>query len=135
MIRAPRAVVLHPVRPAPWGVSLKQHANLIFDALLYKKHPELYRYKIRPWPPLSYYASVLAALVAFCAWLTDARAIAIVALAVWLALTFALFAKRLAGTSRQPSHVLEMIVTSIAIPCVAVFWRLAGAVRWRVLFA
>ena len=33
------AVVVHPVRPAPWGVSLRQQRKSLFNALLYKKHP------------------------------------------------------------------------------------------------
>jgi GT2 family glycosyltransferase len=40
--KASLAVVQHPVREAPFGISLKQQANMMFDALLFKKHPELY---------------------------------------------------------------------------------------------
>ena len=54
----PPLVVVHPVRPAPWGVSLKQQRKSLFNALLYKKHPRLYRQRIRPWPPWEYYAIV-----------------------------------------------------------------------------
>ena len=32
--RAPSALVVHPVRPAPWGVSLMQQRKVLFDALL-----------------------------------------------------------------------------------------------------
>src|SRR5579883_2106310 len=49
--RAEAALVVHPVRPAPWGVSLLQQRKSLFDALLYKKHPELYRRRIRSSPP------------------------------------------------------------------------------------
>ena len=43
IVRQPRALVVHPVRPAKWGVSLSQQKKVMFDALLYKKHPELDR--------------------------------------------------------------------------------------------
>jgi hypothetical protein len=54
---------------------------------------------------------------------------------VWLLLSMRFCAARLRGTSRTLPHVAEMIVTSVLIPPLAVFWRLAGAVRYRVCFA
>lgn len=134
VVAAPRAVVEHPVRPMPFAGGIKAHRKVAFDALLYKKHPHLYRERIRRAPPWNYYAIVVA-LVAI-AWGALARspALAWSGFAVWLALTAAFCAKRLARSSHAPGHVAEMIVTSIAIPPVAVFWRLAGALRFRVLF-
>src|SRR5207249_4945767 len=49
------AVVIHPVRPAPWGVSLGQQRKAMFNALLFKKHPRLYRQRVQPAPPWHYY--------------------------------------------------------------------------------
>jgi hypothetical protein len=37
-------------------------------------------------------------------------------------------------TVKTPAHIAEMIVTSALIPPVAVFWRLIGAVKFRVRF-
>jgi hypothetical protein len=45
-----------------------------------------------------------------------------------------LAARRLARGSRAPSHVLEMAFTSLLIPPLAVYWRLRGAIKYRVLF-
>jgi glycosyltransferase involved in cell wall biosynthesis len=135
VVSAPAAVVLHPLRPAGWGVSLRQHTNLVFDALLYKKHRRLYREKIGSGPPIKYYLTVLALLllvillIAGKPWLAGAAGL------VWLGLTTQFCAKRLRGTVHTKEHVLEMVMTSIAIPFCAVFWRLAGAFRYRVLFA
>ena len=132
---APQALVIHPVRPAPWGVSLLQIHKLAFDALLYKKHPELYRQKIERAPCWDYYviaAALLAALVGLAAGL---KLLAALAGATWLALTARLCARRLSGTSKTLSHVAEMIVTSALIPPLAVFWRITGAIRYRVRFA
>src|SRR6266702_7252903 len=63
LLYAPAAVVVHPIRPASWGVSLKQQRKSMFNALLYKKHPALYRQRIQAAPPWHYYAIVGALLV------------------------------------------------------------------------
>ena len=52
----------------------------------------------------------------------------------WAVLTAAFCVKRLRGTRLTPSHVAEMIVTSIAIPPVSLYWRMRGALHFRVLF-
>ena len=128
------ALVVHPVRPAGWGVSISQQRKSMYNALLYKKHRALYRERVQPSPPWCYYAivaSLAAALVAAAfarGWLMVAMLVA------WAALTASFCARRLRGTSRAPGHVAEMIVTSVLIPPLAVYWRLRGAVRFRVLF-
>lgn len=132
--RAPEAVVVHPVRPARWGVSVAQQRKVLFDALLYKKHPRDYRKAIRPSPPWHYYAATGALIGFLVALALGNRPAAIVGGVLWLAITASFCAKRLAGTRKSPAHVLEMIATSAAIPPVSVFWRLIGAWRWRVLF-
>ena len=132
--RAEDAVVVHPVRPAPWGVSVRQQKKVAYDALLYKKHPRLYRERIRAGARWDYYL-VVAALVAFALALAAGSAPAATAAGLaWLALTARFCAARLRGASRAPAHVAEIIVTSCAIPPLAVFWRAVGAWRWRVVF-
>jgi glycosyltransferase involved in cell wall biosynthesis len=132
---APEALVVHPVRPAPWGVSLLQIKKMTFDALLYKKHPRRYRQKIQPAPRWDYYAIVASLLAALAGVVAGAAPLAAVGAAAWLTLTVRLCARRLSGTARTISHVAEMIVTSALIPPLAVFWRVAGAIRYRVRFA
>lgn len=132
--RCADAVVAHPVRPERWGVCLRQQRNAYFDALLYKKHRQLYRARIRRTPPWDYYAIVaLTALALASAALgrTDA-ALGCGALALALVLRFAW--QRLRETSHAPGHVIEMLVTSALIPFLSVYWRLRGALRFRVLF-
>lgn len=131
--RAPRAVVVHPVRPAPWGISLRQQRKSLFNALLYKKFPERYRRQIRSSPPWDYYATV-GAIATAAASAAVAPAVALGAAALWTALTARFCARRLRRTSTSPRHVLEMAVTSALIPPMSVFWRLYGAFKFRVLF-
>jgi hypothetical protein len=108
---------------------------MTFDALLYKKHPRRYRQKIQPAPRWDYYAIVASLLAALAGVVAGAAPLAAVGAAAWLTLTVRLCARRLSGTARTISHVAEMIVTSALIPPLAVFWRVAGAIRYRVRFA
>jgi GT2 family glycosyltransferase len=132
--RCDSARVLHPVRHEPWGVCLRQQRNTYFDALLYKKHPRLYRERIRRVPPWDYYAIVgaSAAAVAFAArgapWTAGLSAAAATALVLRLAW------QRLRPTRRDAAHVIEMLATSALIPFLSVYWRTRGALHFRVLF-
>ena len=135
IVRAPRAVVIHPVRPVPWGISLLQAREIAFDALLYKKHPQRYRQKIRATPRWDYYAIVAALVLALAGAFAGSPVAAATGAAIWLGMTLWLCARRLRGTSHSPSHVAEMILTSALIPPLAVFWRMSGAIRFRVRFA
>jgi len=129
------AVVVHPVRPASWGISLHQQKKVMFDALLYKNHPRLYRSRIRKSPRWDYYAIVAAMLGAIANGLFGSAWLAAILLGLWCLLTARFCMQRLRGTSHTVSHVAEMIVTSVLIPPLAVFWRLAGMLKFRVGFA
>ncbi|HET9015555.1 MAG TPA: glycosyltransferase [Thermomicrobiaceae bacterium] len=129
---APDAVVVHPVRPAAWGISLRQQRKSMYNALLYKKHPALYRERVQSEPPWGYYATVAALVAASALGVTGRRRPALAGALAWLVLTTRFCARRLDGTSRAPAHVAEMAVTSALIPPLAVFWRLRGALRFRV---
>ena len=134
IVHAENAVVEHPIRPAGWGVSLLQQRKILFDALLYKKHRALYRARIRRRARWDYYAAVGAFVACVAAAALGATAAAVIAGAIWLFLTARFCIARLVRASKAPSHVAEMIVTSAAIPPVAVFWRMLGAIRFRVVF-
>ena len=131
---APDAVVVHPVRQAPWGVSLSQQANVYFDALLFKKHRRLYLAKVRHRPPWRYVVVVVASLAAIVAAAAGQARLAMYLFSLSLVVCLAFAWQRLQGTSHAPAHVAEMLLTSLAIPYVAVFWRLRGAWRFKVLF-
>ncbi|QDV36274.1 glycosyltransferase family 2 protein [Tautonia plasticadhaerens] len=134
IVRAPDAIVVHPVRPAPWGISLRQQRKTLFDALLYRKFPDLYRRRIRPVPPWDYYAIAASiGLGAVAAGLGHPR-VALAAAALWALLTGRFCARRLRGNSLELRHVAEMIITSALIPPLSVFWRLYGSWKFRVLF-
>ncbi|QBD78325.1 glycosyltransferase [Ktedonosporobacter rubrisoli] len=133
-VYVPDAVVTHPVRPAGWGISLYQQYKSMFNALLYKKHPTLYRQKVQATPPWHYYAIVGALLATLLASAGRPRLLTLTGLGIWTYLTGRFCQQRLEHTSRSPGHVLEMIITSILIPPLAIFWRLRGAIKFRVFF-
>ena len=113
--------------PLPWGASLAQTRRAVFDALLYKKHPRLYREKIGATPPLDYYLATAALVLAPGAMLAGAGVPVLVAGLAWLALTARLCMQRLRGgaatrSSNTVLYVLDIVVTSALIPPLAVFW-------------
>jgi GT2 family glycosyltransferase len=128
------AVVVHPPRSAPWLSSVREQSKQMYDALLYKKHPEQFRQTIKRYPPWNYYAITVGYLLLpitliFHSWLI------VVALAVVIASLEARFLfLRLHGASKSPRHLLEMAISSLIIPPVAIFWRLRGARQFRVPF-
>src|SRR5207253_737444 len=117
-----------------WGSSAAAQAKVYFDALLYKKHPRLYRTHIRPVPPWHYYLTVLALLVLLAGALAANARLMWLGGGVWLLLTAAFCVRRLRGAALTPTHVAEMIVTSVVIPPLSLYWRLRGAIAFRVMF-
>jgi GT2 family glycosyltransferase len=134
IVHQPRAVVTHPVRPARWGISITLQRQNRFNALLYKKHPEFYGRFNAHEPPWAYYLTVGLALLGLLAALWGARGLAATLWGGWTMMAGAFCLRRLQGATHRPAHVIEMIVTSLIIPPWAVFWRLYGAVYYRVAF-
>jgi GT2 family glycosyltransferase len=134
IVRADDAIVVHPVRPARWGVSLHQQKKSFFEALLFRKHPAMYRQRIDARAPLRYYVIVASAVCASIAGLAGSGALASCALLVWALLTAQFCAQRLRHTRRDGRHLAEMAWTSLLIPFLSIYWRLYGAVRFKVMF-
>jgi glycosyltransferase involved in cell wall biosynthesis len=132
--RAEDAVVLHPVRPARWGVCIAQQKKSQFDALLYRKWPTLFRERIRSGPPMLYYAMLLAMIVAVVSLFGGAYGTMSIALIAWLGMTLWFAAQRLKTTARTRSHIAEMLYTSAVIPFLSIYWRIYGAIKFRVFF-
>jgi uncharacterized protein YqgC (DUF456 family) len=106
----------------------------MFNALLFKKHPELYRSRIARRPVWNYYVIILASLVAVLGFALNSPAVGGMALLIWAGALLYFVAKRLNGTDASFSHCAEMVVTSIAIPYLSVYWTIRGALRYKVFF-
>lgn len=127
------ALVTHPVRKARWGVSLKEQKKSMFNALLYKKYPGLYKQKIRKYPLWNYYAIALFFIIALLAAAFHLKQVMIIASAAWLLLVAQFTVKRLTGTRHTAEHVAEMVVTSILIPFLSIYWTLYGSLKFKTL--
>jgi glycosyltransferase involved in cell wall biosynthesis len=130
----PGAAVVHPARSAPWGVSISQQRKSVFNALLYKKHPFLYRQKIQQGIPRLYYTATAAIVALFLSIIAGNWLSSLIFFSLWLGAGTRFALKRLRGTSHSVKHVAEMLVTSLIIPPLSVYWRLRGALRYRVAF-
>lgn len=134
IVRNQAALVYHPPRPEPPFVSLRHQRNQYFDALLYRKHPQHFRRTIRARPPWRYYLIAACQLATVAGLLGGSLRPTVYCLLVWVPLVGRFWVERLRGAALTPSHVAEMLVTSVLIPPVAVYWRLRGAWTFRVPF-
>jgi len=134
IVRSSEAVVVHPVRAVRWGSSIGQQRKSMYNALLYKKHPALYRARIQPSPPWRYYGILGVLLLALAGGIGGHRPVALLGGVAWLAMTGRFCAQRLRGAARTPTHMAEMVVTSAMIPLLSIYWRLRGALKYRTRF-
>jgi GT2 family glycosyltransferase len=130
----PFALVVHPPRTESRFVSLRQQRNQFFDALLYRKHPEQFRESIRARPPIAYYSIVLGQIVMLLGILRGRTRLASLGLSIWLPLVLRFYYQRARGTHSGLSNRVDLFLTSVVIPPVAIYWRLRGALHFRVPF-
>jgi glycosyltransferase involved in cell wall biosynthesis len=134
IVKLENAIVIHPVRKIKWGISIREQRKTLYNALLYKKYPHLFRKKIQPLPAWNYYVIVFSFFAIFAGVATQNVLFTILSLMVYLVFTVAFIIKRLHGTSKTPDHIAEMIVTSLVIPFSSIYWTLYGSIRYRVFY-
>jgi glycosyltransferase involved in cell wall biosynthesis len=133
--RIDSAIVTHPVRSSAWGISIKEQKKTMYDALLYKKHPQLFRIKVRRvTSPMLYYLIIASFLFMLSGIIIKQQPLAGIGLVGWLGFTTFFIIKRLYTTKLSLNHIAEMVITSFIIPFISVFWQWYGAVKYRVLF-
>jgi GT2 family glycosyltransferase len=130
VVQAPQALVVHPLRPAAFAAGLGMQKKIMFDVLLYRKYPALYRERIRRRPPWFYLLVSFTLLLAVCAALAGWYRLALAGMAAWALLSLLFFFWRLRLSAMTPRNVLELLVTSPFIPPLSVFWRAVGAARF-----
>ncbi len=132
----PEALIVHPLRPAPWYAPLRDERKNRYDALLYRKHPDLFRQRIPTYSSLvrRYYLTVSAVLVSGMAVVAGQWTMVYAGLGCWFLLTMALLVERLWGQSVSSQSLGKAFVLSVATPFLSVYWRLYGAVKYRALY-
>ena len=132
--KCPEAVVVHPMIEQPWYTPLANERRSRYDALLYKRHPDLFRQRIEAdrTHVLEYYASVLGMVLGILGLITGNLIIAAVGLGLWALLSINLIWQQL--PNRANAGLLQMVLMALATPFLAVYWRLYGAVKYRVLY-
>jgi glycosyltransferase involved in cell wall biosynthesis len=130
----PEALVVHPVRNAPWGISIKEQKKGCYDALLFRKFPALYKNKIHARPLWNYYMINLLWILLFVSFIVQNKPMLLFSSLGLILLLSGLIARRLKNSRKSINHILEMIWTSIFIPTLSVYWRIYGAIKFRVLF-
>lgn len=133
IFRVEGAKITHPVRKAPWGICMREERKGMFNALLYKKFPQLYTEKIQPALPWHYYATVTFIVALLQGFIFGVPALIVAGFAGWLAMTGWFAWRRLKTTSRAWPHVWEMILTSAVIPVISLFWKFYGSWKFKVL--
>jgi GT2 family glycosyltransferase len=132
----PEAVIVHPIRPAPWYASLRDERKNRYDALLYKRHPDLFRQRIPAYRPIviSYYVAVVSLLIGLLSISMGQTQLAIVCLGLWGFLTTKLIWERLQGKFGNWQAFKQATLTSLATPFLSVYWRLHGAFTYKTWF-
>ncbi|MFG2001863.1 HAD-IIIA family hydrolase [Spirillospora sp. NPDC048911] len=130
LVRGGRQVT-HPARPAGFWASVRAQAGNADDMLMRRVHGRDWRDRARAGRGRfrRHLATTGSGLAALAAWRAGARPVAVAAGAVWAALTAEFAAARILPGPRTPAEVARMLVTSVAIPPAAVWYRLHGLVR------
>jgi len=134
IVKVPEAVIIHPVRTATWGISIKEQKKGMFNALLYKKHTGLFEKSQMERTPRYYYIITLLLLLALLFSLYNNIQLTAACLSIWLALTGWFAWKRLRNTKRNFTHIAEMVFTSAVIPVLSVYWTIYGAIKFKTFF-
>ena len=134
--KCPEAVVVYPIRPCPWYGLLQDERKNCYDALLYKRHPNLFRERIPTYrrQVSLYYASVVSIAIGLVALLLGQERLAIMGLSIWTVLSADLAMDHLPSSPLTWLTLKHAVLTAVATPFLSVYWRLYGAIKYKVLF-
>lgn len=128
--------ILHPVRPAPWNASVKQQRGNADDVLMTRLHGPDWRTRAqapvgRRAQHLVVTGAGLAALASPLLRRSRPGGLAALAAVTWAAGTAQFASARIQPGPRDRAELVRMLVTSVAIPPVAVWHWLRGLVAHR----
>ena len=134
--KCPEAVVIYNIRPCPWYGLLLDERNNSYDALLYKRHPRLFRERIPSFrrQAFHYYAAVLSITISLICLPMGEASISLTGLGIWAALSLDLIMRYLPSNPLTRPIVKHAVITALATPFVSIYWRLHGAFKYKVLY-
>jgi hypothetical protein len=130
-LRMGRRRVLHPVRPAPWWISVKLQAGNRDDVFMDALHGQSWRALAPRGRRRRHLATTAAGVVAVAGLGLRRPAVAALGTAAWLAGTADFAWARIAPGPRAVPEVAAMVATSAAVPPVATWHWLAGRAERR----
>ncbi|HEV7759460.1 MAG TPA: glycosyltransferase [Acidimicrobiales bacterium] len=118
----------HPVRPAPWWISVRLQRGNADDVRLERRHGPDWRTQLGVSPGTigAHRRTVAAGLASALAGLTGRRRLAAALAAWWCWRTSRLTWSRIAPGPRTAREMAAMVATSVAIPPAACYHRLRG---------
>jgi hypothetical protein len=136
-LRSGRRTTRHPVRRVPWWISIVAQRGNADDALLLRLHGRSWRAVVGEprgwfrWHAVSVALLATTILAAMAASLSGRRRPLLLAGTGWCLLTVRFAWERVRSGPRRPGELAAMIITSPAIPPLAVLHRLRGWWRFR----
>jgi GT2 family glycosyltransferase len=96
ILKCPEAVVVGPINPSPGKTVTASERNRRYDALLYKRHPDLFRQRVPPQRGIltPYYGTVVSAVIGLIALLFFSPVAALIFLSIWFLVTLDLFIRQ-----------------------------------------
>ena len=138
ILKCPEATVVQPLQATARYAVLANERQNRDDALLYKRHPDLFRQRMPRDEKLTirYYATIISVGVALVAAIIGHVPVLALSGLTYLGLTIWLATERWpAGMEPGTWDALtETTLTAVATPFLSVFWRLYGSVKYRVLY-
>ncbi|WP_080060106.1 glycosyltransferase family 2 protein [Spirosoma aerolatum] len=134
--KCPEAIVIYHIRPCPWYGLLRDERNNCYDALLYKRHPSLFRERIPSYRRqiVQYYVSVISIMASLVGLCLGEWGLAMIGLSIWAILSTDLIMRHLPQETLTWTTAKHAIITALATPFLSVYWRLYGAVKYKVLY-
>lgn len=134
--KCPQAVVVYPIQPGPWYSLLRDERNNSYDALLYKRHPSLFRERIPVCRQQVFqnYTAVLSLFICLLGLLSGQQAMALISLSIWAIVSANLIRRHLPQKTLTFQTAKHVLFTALATPFLSVYWRLYGAYKYKVLY-
>jgi HAD superfamily hydrolase (TIGR01662 family) len=123
-------MVRHPVRDAPWHVSVRLQRGNRDDALMRRRHGPGWRQEAgAPAGAFRHHVATTTALVAAAGLALAGNTVAAsAAAAAWLGCTARFAARRIAPGPRTAAEVTAMVATSVVVPPLASWHRVTGTI-------